>query len=156
MAAFLAGFSEKAVYVPVRPAKWAVAEYCTANVVAKVKVAEGQPVAGWCIWYAPGDLIEGEYHCVWKSPTGELIDLTPKPDGERQILFVPDITLGYGMHGFYPNRSTPLSAHGEAVLKQAAEVVKLKRETWEATKGRRDSMLAQICKAAKGVKPKKK
>jgi hypothetical protein len=45
---------------------------------------------GWTVWYKQDYLIEGEFHAVWRSPEGVLSDITPKPDGERRILFVPD------------------------------------------------------------------
>jgi hypothetical protein len=35
-------------------------------------------------------MIEGEFHAVWVSPDGGFLDVTPKADGERQILFIPD------------------------------------------------------------------
>jgi hypothetical protein len=35
-------------------------------------------------------VIEGEFHAVWSSPQGRLLDVTPKPDGETRILFLPD------------------------------------------------------------------
>lgn len=40
-------------------------------------------------WEWPGVLLTGEFH-VWVNPAGNLIDITPKPHGEVQILFVPD------------------------------------------------------------------
>lgn len=40
-------------------------------------------------------MVEAEFHAVWLSPEGQMIDITPKPHGETQILFVPDDRLGY-------------------------------------------------------------
>ena len=31
-----------------------------------------------------------EFHAVWVSPDGGFLGVTPKADGERQILFIPD------------------------------------------------------------------
>ncbi len=53
----------------------------------------GATVLGWCIWERPGINLHATFHTVWKSWNGELIDVTPKPDGEARILFLPDPTL---------------------------------------------------------------
>lgn len=51
---------------------------------------------GWLIWIMPGVMmIEAEFHSVWVSPTGEMIDITPKAQGENKILFLPDKKLKY-------------------------------------------------------------
>lgn len=78
------------VFVPVRPFKAVYgAGYCTHIVPPYVEEHGGEAVTGWTIWYQPEFLIEAEFHMNWRSPDGELIDLTPKEDGEKQILFVP-------------------------------------------------------------------
>lgn len=55
----------------------------------------GTSVVGWQVWEWPGILIEGEFHAVWKSPDGELLDVSRKDEGEQQILFIPDPRLSY-------------------------------------------------------------
>jgi hypothetical protein len=45
---------------------------------------------GWCIWELPGVFIEAEFHAIWISPTQQLLDVTPKKDGEKEILFFAD------------------------------------------------------------------
>ena len=35
-------------------------------------------------------MVEAEFHAVWKSPEGKLVEVTPKPHREVRILFVPD------------------------------------------------------------------
>lgn len=84
------GTGTQPVYVPVSPERGLSADACFKNVQAKVKKDGGSLQHGWIIWEAPEKLIEAEFHAVWVSPEGELIDITPKPDGETQILFVPD------------------------------------------------------------------
>jgi len=37
-------------------------------------------------------MIEGEFHCVWIAPDGNLVDVTPH-DAERSIIFVPDRSI---------------------------------------------------------------
>ena len=63
---------------------------CFADVERKVKSDGGSVQHGWTVWESPGTLIEGEFHAVWRSPDGTLLDVTPKADGERRILFIPD------------------------------------------------------------------
>ena len=77
------------IRIPVRPEPSARWGWCTASVRGHIKKHGGEMVLGWIIWVGPL-LVEGEAHAVWRSPTGELIDITPKPDGEKEIVFCPD------------------------------------------------------------------
>lgn len=62
---------------------------CHLNVRYQVKQHGGKVVNGWMIW--DGDFFtEAEFHCVWRSPDGHLEDITPRVDGETEILFLPD------------------------------------------------------------------
>jgi hypothetical protein len=76
--------------VPVRHVPGAIHGECFPNVWNHIDRAGGSIVHGWCIWENPGLFIEGEFHGVWKSPSGELVDITQKKDGEREILFLID------------------------------------------------------------------
>jgi hypothetical protein len=49
----------------------------------------GKQYNGWAIWEWPKVFIEAEFHCVWESPGGELIDLTPDGFQPDKILFLP-------------------------------------------------------------------
>lgn len=52
----------------------------------------GSVVTGWVIWQAKAArFIEAEFHSVWCDPTGVLLDVTPRKDGERFVLFVRDV-----------------------------------------------------------------
>lgn len=84
------------VYVPVDPQPGKREQYCNTNVTAQVAEHGGEIVTGWTIW-AKDDFVEGEFHMVWKRPDdGVLIDITPKSDGETQILFLPqEITIDH-------------------------------------------------------------
>jgi hypothetical protein len=62
---------------------------CHLNVAHRVQHHGGERVFGWMIWTGPM-FTEGEFHSVWRSPDGELLDITPRADGEKFILFVPD------------------------------------------------------------------
>jgi hypothetical protein len=35
-------------------------------------------------------MLDAEFHAVWSSPDGTLVDIVPKGDGEQRILFLPD------------------------------------------------------------------
>jgi len=63
---------------------------CFINVRQKIAREGGTTQHGWIIWEDPDRLIEGVFHAVWVNPAGELIDITPQMDGEKQILFLPD------------------------------------------------------------------
>jgi len=55
----------------------------------------GQQVNGWAIWQWANVLVEAEAHSVWRSPEGELIDITPHVNGESQVLFLHDAGMVY-------------------------------------------------------------
>lgn len=78
------------VYVPVRPEAGAVVNECFPNVQAKIAHADGHMLCGWQLWEWPHVLVEAEFHAVWVTPEGDMVDITPKPEGEARILFVPD------------------------------------------------------------------
>lgn len=77
------------IYVDVRPVPNATLDDCLLNVFEQVTTHGGAERQGWAIWYIPGVWVEAEYHCIWLSPDGRLIDITPKKDGETSILFLP-------------------------------------------------------------------
>jgi hypothetical protein len=78
-----------------------IAGNCHTNVAHRVREHGGARLNGWMIWELPGVFSEGEFHCVWKSPDGQLIDVTPRGDGEARILFLPDpaTRLTHGPNG---------------------------------------------------------
>lgn len=75
--------------IPVRASPAARWGWCATNVRNHMKQHGGDMVLGWTIWAGPL-LVEGEAHAVWRSPAGEMVDITPKPDGEREIVFCPE------------------------------------------------------------------
>lgn len=48
----------------------------------------GQLVVGWAVLEWPRVVIEAEPHTVWRSPTGELVDLSPCTASATRTLFV--------------------------------------------------------------------
>ena len=85
----------RARYLQVRPEPGAAVNGCFSNVRAKVARDGGRMVCGWQLWEWPHVLVEAEFHAVWLSPWGELVEITPKPHGENDILFVPDDRRSY-------------------------------------------------------------
>ena len=84
------GSSEKPRYIEVSVAPDAVVNDCFINVANKISRDGGDVQYGWAIWYLPGVLMEAEFHAVWCSPEGVLIDISPRPIKFDKILFVPD------------------------------------------------------------------
>ncbi|KAA5607344.1 hypothetical protein F1188_00835 [Roseospira marina] len=80
---------EKAVYLTLQPFEGAVAENCHLNTAEAVRRFGGRVVYGWTVWVSRS-CAEAIFHSVWETPEGELKDITPKADGEGEILFVPD------------------------------------------------------------------
>jgi hypothetical protein len=83
------------VYLPVQVEPYAEENECFAAVLKKVKVDGGSIQHGWTIWQFGDWMVEGEFHAVWRSPQGDLLDISPKPAGEKSILFLPDFKLIY-------------------------------------------------------------
>ena len=96
-----------AVHLSVEPDVNAVVNECFPNVEAKIASSGGRMLCGWQLWEWPHVLVEAEFHAVWVSPEGEMIDITPKQHGETQILFVPDERLRYEGRAI-DNRRQPL------------------------------------------------
>ncbi|WP_372719927.1 SEC-C metal-binding domain-containing protein, partial [Novipirellula sp.] len=83
------------VFLDLKHESYAKVSECFPNVREKMKRDGGTLQHGWCVWLAPKMLIEGEFHAVWCSPNGEFVDITPKPDGEQRVLFIPDNKTKY-------------------------------------------------------------
>jgi hypothetical protein len=45
---------------------------------------------GCCIWHDGGHALDTEFHCVWRKPGGDLLDVSPRLHHEEFILFLPD------------------------------------------------------------------
>lgn len=63
---------------------------CLIIVPKHVAAHGGEQVLGWAIWEWPRVFIEAEFHCVWRSPHGELVDLSPRAIDVENITFLPD------------------------------------------------------------------
>jgi hypothetical protein len=81
--------------VPVKAPEGALPNECFENVRLQVAAHGGGIRYGWMLWEWPAILLEAEFHAVWANPQGSLLDVTPKVDGEKQILFLPNSTRIY-------------------------------------------------------------
>ncbi|UWU87918.1 hypothetical protein N2605_16200 [Bradyrhizobium yuanmingense] len=77
-------------FVPVRQDQFGLFGWCSDGVLEKVKNDGGGIRFGWTIWEWPKIFFTAEFHAVWIAQGGALIDITPKPQHETRILFVPD------------------------------------------------------------------
>jgi hypothetical protein len=81
--------AESPLFVPVVPTAGAEPGWCHRNVARAIVATGGEPVHGRTIW--TGDLFAtAEFHVVLRTADGALVDVTPKRDGERAILFAAD------------------------------------------------------------------
>lgn len=78
-------------YVTVAPREGCGPRRCFLNVPEVIAREGGEMICGWTIWQGKF-LLDAEFHGVWRTPDGKYVDVTPKPDGETTILFLPDPT----------------------------------------------------------------
>jgi hypothetical protein len=106
--AFCATISpEMPLYVPVHPAAAGKPAYCFDNSVAQAQAQGGEAAYGWAIWHWPGRWFEAEHHAVWRTPAGNLIDVTPQTGDPVRILFLPDPGAVYDPSTFRRNVMAP-------------------------------------------------
>jgi hypothetical protein len=82
-------------FIQVRTREDAVLGDCFNDVQRQIAQFGGTSVHGWQLWEWPGILVEAEFHGVWQSPTGELVDVSLKGESEQVVLFVPDPCMKY-------------------------------------------------------------
>jgi hypothetical protein len=70
---------------------------CFGLVDEKITESGGKQIIGWAIWEKTGVFIEAEFHAVWETTEGNLLDLNPRPPQFciESILFVPDANKTY-------------------------------------------------------------
>ena len=68
---------------------------CFSLIPEYVATNGGSQVIGWAIWEFSGVFIEAEFHAVWCSPTGKLVDIVPRVKSFKEILFLPDSSRKY-------------------------------------------------------------
>lgn len=89
------GSRETPIYIDVITESCAIKNECIVAVEEKIKRDNGSRQLGWRIWEMPGVFIEAEFHVVWISPDGMLIDIEPKTEQIKKILFIPDSKVKY-------------------------------------------------------------
>ena len=77
---------------------------CFENVKKVVKMLGGSVQHGWKMREQPTMFAEGEFQAVWRNPEGRLVDVTPRTDGQRQIVFLPDSTQVWEGEEIVPRR----------------------------------------------------
>ena len=80
------------VFLSIQPDQKAIKAECFSNVREHIKRHGGSMQLGWIIWETAGIMLEANFHAVWRSSEGELLDVTPQVDDEIRILFLPDST----------------------------------------------------------------
>jgi hypothetical protein len=64
---------------------------CFFNVWVKMKFSGGGKQYGWLIAQdSRNEFIEAQFHAVWIDQNGGLVDVTPRPDTEKRVMFIPD------------------------------------------------------------------
>lgn len=82
------------LYVKIIPEPYAEQLKCFNNVESKIQKDGGSIQYGRAIWEWKNVLLQAEFHVVWKSSDGELIDITPQDTWQsRRILFLPDNSI---------------------------------------------------------------
>ena len=121
------------VYVPVAPAAAAKVAYCFDNSVAQAEAQGGSAVYGWAIWRWPGRWFEAEHHAVWRTPAGDLIDVTPQAGDPPRILFLPHETAPYDPTTFRRNIMAPEAGNALArdYIALVAERADITDRYWE-------------------------
>jgi len=83
------------VYVDVCPLPGAPSKECFPIVDEYVLSHGGSSVIGWSLWELPTLFIEAEFHSIWQSPDGALLDIAPKVEPTDRILFLHDPARRY-------------------------------------------------------------
>lgn len=85
--------------VPIEVETYAIENNCFYNVFEKVSKDCGEIIYGWKIRQSKL-LVEAERHAVWKSPTGNLLDITPDSNNRTFSEFVEEDN-GWTFNGQY-------------------------------------------------------
>jgi SEC-C motif len=80
----------KPIYLSVKATPANIALDCFMNVEKRIAKEGGTVQYGWRIWEWPRIMVEAEFHAVWRSPDGTLVDITPAHHNLPGVLFLPD------------------------------------------------------------------
>ncbi len=70
------GATKEPVFVPVRRVTGAIKQDCYGNVEKKIALDGGEIVYGWMIYESSYGYLNIIHHAVWRSPAGELVDVS--------------------------------------------------------------------------------
>ncbi len=87
------GLSEAPMYIEVKKDPEAKLYSCVTTVENHISKKQGEMVLGWYISYWPHILIQAHFHAVWKSPSGDYLDVSAHENDEKRVLFVADSSL---------------------------------------------------------------
>ena len=95
------------VFVDVRPEENVAVNDCFPIVDEKIQKFGGERILGWTLRHEIF-LMSAEFHAVWKSPQGELLDITPKEilmPGDQNIVVPTDrIMFVAALHAKYEDK----------------------------------------------------
>lgn len=80
-------------YVIAKPGEECLPDCCFKNVAKIVKLHGGSAQHGWKMREQPSAFVEGEFCAVWRRPDGVLIDVTPRTERPKKIIFLQDSQL---------------------------------------------------------------
>ena len=83
--------SAEPVYVPCRPHELSRPRLCFINTLIQIHKHGGRPCFGWAVGQIEDLFLEASFHAIWRSPRGQLIDVSYREFDE--ILFLPDDSL---------------------------------------------------------------
>ena len=84
------GNTNNPYYLKTEPFHWSRVNCCDLNVKKATRDQGEKIVYGFKIWSIPKLYIEASLYCIQENFNGDLIDITPKEDGEETILFLPE------------------------------------------------------------------
>lgn len=87
--------STKPFHVDVASLPNAPANECFPLVEAHTEQYGGTRILGWALWEMPGLFVEAEFHAVWRSPSGEYVDIAPRAQPMARIFFLPSAEAVY-------------------------------------------------------------
>lgn len=89
------------LYLDIEEIDGALTASCNVNVTSLVDRYGGEGVSGWALWSDADKYLTAEAHVVWRTPDGQLIDVTPRQDGLRKTLFLAQ-PYDWPPEGFMP------------------------------------------------------
>ena len=78
------------VHVPVRLEAYSRPDDCHRNVAEKVRRDGGEVLFGWVVWEIPEWSIRLEFHSIYRTPQGRLLDVSPPLHEGQIVLFLHD------------------------------------------------------------------